>query len=268
MQIYKYPRTQHIERSRLQPGDEDLASAPFRAIAGRYLEVEEKLDGANAAISVGPDGRLLLQSRGHYLAGGPRERHFDLFKQWAQSHTAAFRGALGARYILYGEWLYAKHTIFYDRLPHYFLEFDVLDKEQNLFLSTERRRALLQGLPLCSVPLLRTGPVGAIGELTALLGRSCFIGPDHLAQLREICLDQGIDAEQAQRETDNSRDMEGLYIKVEEEGVVRERYKYVRHSFLTTVFSAENHWLDRPIIANRLLPGVDLWSSSPARGCA
>lgn len=28
---------------------------------------------------------------------------------------------LGNRHILYGEWLYAKHSVYYDNLPHYFL---------------------------------------------------------------------------------------------------------------------------------------------------
>ncbi len=65
--MYKYPRTPHIEGSRLQPGDEDLDSVPFSAIASQYVAVEEKVDGANAAISFSPDGQMLLQSRGHYL---------------------------------------------------------------------------------------------------------------------------------------------------------------------------------------------------------
>ena len=68
--MLKYPRTRHLEGSRLQTGDEDLKAARFREIRGRHLVVEEKLDGANAGISVGEDGELLLQSRGHYLSGG------------------------------------------------------------------------------------------------------------------------------------------------------------------------------------------------------
>ena len=68
--IIKYPRTPHIEGSRLQPGDEDLSQVPFSAIAGKHLVVEEKIDGANSAISFDPQGNLLLQSRGHYLTGG------------------------------------------------------------------------------------------------------------------------------------------------------------------------------------------------------
>ncbi len=33
---------------------------------------KEKADGANAAVSFDENGTLLLQSRGHYLNGGPR----------------------------------------------------------------------------------------------------------------------------------------------------------------------------------------------------
>ena len=60
LRIHKYPRTPHIEGSRLQPGDEDLDSVPLTQIAGRPLVVEEKVDGANAAISFAEDGTLRL----------------------------------------------------------------------------------------------------------------------------------------------------------------------------------------------------------------
>ena len=143
-QIRKYPRTHHIEGSRLQPGDEDLDSVPFSAIANRYVVVEEKVDGANAAISFSSDGQMRLQSRGHYLTGGEREKHFNLFKQWAYSHAAAFWQVLGIRYVLYGEWLYAKHTVFYDYLPHYFLEYDLLDIEQDEISQHSKPKAAIR----------------------------------------------------------------------------------------------------------------------------
>jgi len=99
--IIKYPRTYHIEGSRLQPGDEGMGDAPIADLAGRHIVVEEKLDGGNAGISFGPDGALLPQSRGHYLSGGPRERHDALFKRWAYAHASALWDALGDRYIVY-----------------------------------------------------------------------------------------------------------------------------------------------------------------------
>jgi hypothetical protein len=105
--IIKYPRTQHIEGSCVQPGDDDLDQVPFADIAGRFLVIEEKFDGANAGLRFDIEGRLWLQSRGHFLTGGPREKHFHLFKQWANTHAPALYAILGDRYVLYGEWLYA-----------------------------------------------------------------------------------------------------------------------------------------------------------------
>src|ERR1700747_3329318 len=99
--LHKYPRTHHLEGSRLQPGDEDSRSVPFAALAGRHLVIEKKLDGANAGISFDAGGRLRLQSRGHFLAGGSREKHFDLLKRWASTHANPLRAALGPRFVLY-----------------------------------------------------------------------------------------------------------------------------------------------------------------------
>lgn len=260
-QIWKYPRTRHIEGSRLQPGDEDLDAVPFRALVGRHLVVEEKMDGANCAVSFGQDGELRLQSRGHYLTGGGREKHFSLFKQWASSQAAALHEKLGNRYVVYGEWLYAKHTVFYDRLPHYFLEFDVLDTRDNVFLGTSQREELLAGLPIISVPVLHEGPLRRLKDLAALIGPSRYITAMQCDRLRQQCERLSLDVERAQRETDRSGLMEGLYIKVEEEGRVVERYKYVRADFLTAVFAAEGHWLDRPIIPNLLHDRVRLFEA-------
>jgi hypothetical protein len=261
--LLKYPRTRHIKGSRLQAGDEDLEAVPFRELTGRHLVVEEKVDGANAGISFDADGELLLQSRGHFLTGGPRERHFALLKTWAQRHRPALRAALGCRYVLYGEWLYAKHTVFYDALPHYLLEFDLLDRERGAFLSTERRRALLGGVPVVAVPVLSQGPLRRLEELAGLVGPSRFKSPGWREALREACARQGIDAGRVVAETDSSDQMEGLYVKVEEGGEVVGRYKFVRPSFLTAVLQSGGHWLDRPIVPNGLRPGVDIFADAP-----
>lgn len=262
-ELRKYPRTRHIEGSRLQPGDEDLDSVPFRALAGCHLVVEEKVDGANAGLRF-VDGSLQLQSRGHFLGGGPRERHFALFKQWARCHEARFREALGERYVMYGEWVYAKHTIFYDRLPHYFLEFDVLDLETDCFLDTPSRRRLLAGLPVAAVPVLAAQSFASLGALRALLAPSLYKSAAWREALRLAAL-QGEAArfgsvERVVAETDPADAAEGLYVKHEEDGRVVGRYKFVRASFLTSVLDAGSHWLERPIVANQLAPEVDIFA--------
>ena len=256
--IRKYPRTRHILDSRLQPGDEDLSAASFGDIAGCHLVVEEKIDGANAAISFDSEGRLMLQSRGHFLTGGPRERHFNLFKAWAYAIETEIRPVLGSRYIVYGEWVYAKHTVYYDRLPHYFLEFDVLDRETGVFLSTPERQRLLAGLPLVSVPVLYEGTVADGSTLKRLIAPSLYKSTGWRDQLAEDIAAGKHHEEYVKKQTDISDLAEGLYIKAEANGAVVARYKYVRHDFLTTVLDSASHWLSRPILPNRLAPGVTL----------
>ncbi len=255
--ILKYPRTRHIEGSSLQKGDEDLKQIPFAVIKNRYIVIEEKVDGANCAISFDKNGELLLQSRGHYLTGGYRERHFNFLKQWAIVHKELFYSVLGSRYIMYGEWLYAKHSIYYDKLPHYFLEFDIYDRDKQIFLDTATRHELLRGLPVKSVPVLARGKFNNINEILKFLQNSTYISINHIENLRIESLRLNLDPDRQISETDNSMLMEGLYIKVEEDGQVVDRMKYVRYSFLQTVEESSTHWLDRPIIPNKLDKNIE-----------
>ena len=252
--IHRYPRTHHLAGSRLQPGDHDLTQVPLSELRGSYCVVEEKLDGANAGMSVGEDGRIRLQSRGHVLVGGAREKHWDLFKRWASAHAAALAARLDDDVTLYGEWLYAKHTIFYDRLPHYFLEFDIRDAG-GAFWSTARRREHLSGSPVASVPVIWEGICERPDKLPQLVARALYKSEHWRERLSLLAPLSGVD------DTDPSDLAEGLYVKVEdpETRVVTGRYKWIRASFLTAVVESGTHWLARSIVPNQLAPGVELF---------
>lgn len=256
--LVRYPRTPHLAGSARQPGDEDLDTAVLDGVRGTVI-VEEKVDGANAALRFTADGELLLQSRGHYLSGGGRERQFALFKSWAARHSAALFDALGPRHVLYGEWLYAKHTMFYDALPHYFLEFDLLDHEAGEFLDTPRRRDLLRGLPVHSVAVLWQGPSSSLPPLDRLVDLSRYQSDDWRGRLGEHAQAHGMDPLQVHRETDGTGLAEGLYLKVEAEGRVVGRYKWVRPGYRQAVEASGSHWADRPILPNLLAEGVELF---------
>jgi hypothetical protein len=263
--IVRYPRTHHLEGSRLQPGDHDLAQAPLAILRGTYCVIEEKLDGANAGLSLDAEGRVRLQSRGHVLAGGPRETHWDLFKQWARTHEDALARRLADGMTLYGEWLYAKHTVFYDELPHYFFEFDIRDRT-GAFWSTARRAAHLAGSPVCSVPILWQGIVDDPARLPALVRPSLYKSARWRERLAAAARAANVDPERCARETCPHDAAEGLYIKVEDlaTGLVVGRYKWVRASFLTAVVDSGSHWLARPIVPNRLADDVDLFAPGAA----
>ena len=56
--------------------------------------------------------------------------------------------------------------------------------------------------------------------------------------------------------------MEGLYLKVEENGQVAVRLKYVRAPFAQCVDESGTHWLERPIVPNQLcVPPEKLFES-------
>ena len=178
--IHKYPRTPHIEGSRLQPGDEDLSQIPFESIRNKHLVIEEKIDGANSAISFSENGR---------------ERHYNFMKQWANSHRDTFFEILGTKYIMYGEWIYAKHTIFYDALPNYFLEFDILDRETGIFLDTPARHKLLKGTPVVSVPVLSEGIYTSEEEILKLIRQSNYVTVNQRENLYNAAVKLNLDPE-------------------------------------------------------------------------
>lgn len=259
MTIKKYPRTRHVEGSRLQAGD-IADDKPIAELADAHLVIEEKVDGANSAVSFDADGTLLLQSRGHYLTGGGRERHFDLLKTWAACHTQVLHSVLGHRFTMYGEWLYAKHTVFYDQLPHYFMEFDVLDRESGHFLSTRARRELLAGLPVMPVPVLHEGGLGSLKQLKAMVRPSLYKSPDWRDALAKAAVVSQSRQDMVDQQTEDSDLAEGLYLKQETNDHVEDRFKYVRADFLQTIEASDGHWLDRPILPNELAEGVDIFA--------
>lgn len=264
LELFRYPRTPHLEGSRLQEGDHGHDHVPYRDLRGLRLVVEEKLDGANTGISFSPAGELLLQSRGHYLVGGGRERQFNFIKAWAQAHADWLLQRLEDRYVMYGETMSKKHSVFYDALPHHFFEFDVLDRRTGQFLSTAARRELLAGGPVLSVPVLYDGLAPArLADLKALLRPSLAKTARWRDAFEATVRREGLDLALAWKQCDKSDLSEGLYLKVEADGQTLGRYKWVRADFVQAILASEKHHSEQPYVPNQLAPGVDLYAPRP-----
>jgi 1-acyl-sn-glycerol-3-phosphate acyltransferase len=269
LELQKYPSTRHLEGSQLQQGDDGFdrpgkrgdPRAAYAALAGRTIVVEEKLDGANAGVSFSAGGELLLQSRGHYLAGGGRERQFSIFKRWAAAHESALLACLGDRYVMYGEWMGKKHSVFYNQLPHLFCEFDIVDRETRRFLSTAARAALLGEAPVLAVPVLYAGVAPArLADLKALIRVSLAKSGRWREDFEATVEREGLDLARCWAQADKSDLAEGLYIKVEQDGMVVERYKWVRSDFVQAILDSKMHHSQQPYVPNQLAPGVDIYA--------
>lgn len=237
----KYPRTPHLFGSRGTDDDKHLsAEESARFIADPSLIVEEKLDGTNVGIHFTSAGRMVLQCRGHEITSGMHPQ-YDLFKQWTMGNRAVFEIVLEDRFILFGEWLYARHSVHYRTLPHYFFEFDIYDKRAELFLDLASRLAMLEGSGIRTVPIVHRGAVEA-DELHGLIGPSAY--------------DSAFENPLTGR-TDNL--MEGLYLRTEAAGRVTGRAKLVRPEFVEKVKLSE-HWQHQAMVPNLLAEGAEIWS--------
>ena len=85
-----------------------------------------------------------------------------------------------------------------------------------------------------------------------LIRRSRYVTENRRDNLQAAAVKLGLDVESVFSETELSGMAEGLYIKIEENGRVVDRMKYVRAKFWQSVFQSESHWIDRPIIPNQL----------------
>jgi hypothetical protein len=175
-------------------------------------------------------------------------------KRWASAHRDHLYDALDSRYVCYGEWLYATHTLYYDQLPHYFLEFDVLDTKTGEFLATSRRNALLANSPIVQVAVLDADfdPSNPVGTL---VGTSRYRSQRWRRQLTEAAHAVGLLSEEVSARFDLDDRAEGLYIKIEDRDRVIDRCKWVRSTFSTRV-TAHDPRSDRAITNQLIDPSV------------
>ena len=236
----KYPRTPHLFGSKGTDDDKHLGPEESRAfIADSSLIVDEKLDGTNVGIHFTRSGRMVLQCRGHEITEGMHPQ-YDLFKQWTAVKRPVLEAMLTDRFILYGEWLYARHSVHYLRLPHFFFEFDIYDKDAEQFHSLEKRLLMLQGSGVITVPVLHRG-AASLDQLQSFIGSSAF----------DSRFDNPITGQ-----TDKL--MEGLYCRTESNGAVSGRAKMVRTEFVEKV-KRSDHWQHQAMVPNQLREGVDIW---------
>lgn len=157
-EFFRFPHTPHLAwLGRGTPRDDKvLTDSEARALLAGEVVIEEKVDGANLGISLAADGALRFQNRGQYLHP-PYAGQFQRLAAWVSQHQYALIDALTPEQIVFGEWCAARHSVAYDRLPDWFVVFDVYDRTAGRFMSTARRNALAERVGLMAIPELGHG---------------------------------------------------------------------------------------------------------------
>ena len=219
--FFKFPSTPHLAAlPEVDIRDDKVLSESERFDFLRHsLVVEEKVDGANLGISFDSEGNIRVQNRGAYLYL-PGTGQWKKLGNWLAPRIDMLFEVLSDKFILFGEWCYAQHSISYDRLPDWFLGFDIYDKRFGRFLSSKRRDALLREMCISQVPIVARGRF-TYPEIQKLLPVSKF----------------------------SEQPAEGIYLRVDQGDWLSQRAKLVRPAFIQAV---ETHWTRSAIRPNRL----------------
>lgn len=219
--FFKYPSTPHlcVLGQNMIRGDKVLSNDEYNEFMRDELVIEEKVDGANLGISVDRFGNIKAQNRGNYIEK-PYNGQWVKLDEWIKPKTQQFFEVLGEQFILFGEWCFAKHSLYYDNLPDWFLGFDIYDQANARFLSCARRDFAFEKLGISSVPKFAKGHF-AFNSLFGFLLKS------------KLC----------------DSVPEGIFLRNDNGDWSRARAKLVRPEFIQSI---GEHWSRMQITTNRM----------------
>ncbi|KAI8910335.1 hypothetical protein EDD86DRAFT_205151 [Gorgonomyces haynaldii] len=158
--FHKYPRTRHLFNLGAVTRDdlllsEDEAEQFLRAAdqEGYTLAAEEKVDGANVGFRLQGE-KIICQNRSHDEISQATHKQFAPLSSFIFQHQQDLMRVLSHNVILFGEWLFARHSVEYDQLPTYFIAFDLFDIQSKRFYSRDRFHLLLSQTKICTVARL------------------------------------------------------------------------------------------------------------------
>lgn len=211
----KYNRTFHFPFSKGATNDDKIASN-ISSVIGSEIIITEKLDGSNTSLEA--NGCF---ARTH--SGPPVHPSFDGLK----ALHASIKHKIPVETQLFGEWCFAKHSIFYNDLPSYFMIFNVRDMKNNSWSSWEEVELWAKEIEVNTVPVLFKGKVNSEIELQKMI-ESFMIQPSKCGGI-----------------------IEGVVVRVaydfEEQCFSNNVFKYVRANH---VDPNNDHWIHNEIIRN------------------
>ena len=167
---------------------------------GEDIVIQEKIDGSNASIRYDEEsGTLKAFSRRLELSADNTLNGFWDYVQTLNLDT--FKEILGSRYIVFGEWMGAKHAIKYpENVYGKFWMFDVWDTQTEQYLPYEETRNFYDKLIACGnednkfnfVPVFYIGKFESWEKTSELVGRT-EVGAEPTGEgiviKRQNCLD-------------------------------------------------------------------------------
>ena len=139
----KYPKTYHLPWSEGISSD-DKIQHDLSHFENKDIIISEKMDGENTTLYSNYIHARSLDSKDH------------LSRHWIKGLWGNIKHEIPDNWRICGENLYAKHSIYYNNLPSYFLVFSIWNKN-NICLSWKETKEWCNLLNLNTVPILYEG---------------------------------------------------------------------------------------------------------------
>lgn len=207
-----YPSTLHINwKPNTSRNDMVASNLDCNILFNSIVSVEEKIDGSNCGMAL-YDGHPVIRNSDHILAKGyvkntPAKKQFASVFNWFYQYQKCFEkiNALAGPVGVFGEWMVMAHGMKYDKLPSYFIAFDLYDYEARNYVATPIARKLLKEAGFILAPQLHFGTISSYEQLELFANR-----PSPFSTTAKA---------------------EGIYVKISNDYWVTHRFKMVRADF-------------------------------------
>lgn len=135
------------------------------------VHVEEKLDGANVSLWL-EEGQIQVATRGG-VGAMDRAGQLGRLRAWVAESSDRLTSLLAGGWSTYGEWLWLRHGIAYDRLPDFLVVLDLWHPDAGM-ASVSERDARLSAAGLLMPPVRHSGVLRDLPALLSLLGPSAY----------------------------------------------------------------------------------------------
>ena len=139
----KYPKTYHLPWSKSVARDDKVIDN--LDLLTEDIVITEKMDGENTTVYNNAIHARSIDSSRHES------------RSFVKALASRFQYMIPNNWRICGENLFAKHSIWYDNLPSYFLGFAVFD-DHNMCLSWKDTVTFLNALGVKTVPVIYEGP--------------------------------------------------------------------------------------------------------------
>jgi hypothetical protein len=149
----KYPRTFHLPYSlEVTKDDKKLTSDEY--FLNKEIIITAKLDGSNFCMT--SDSCF---ARSHN--GPPSHPSFN----WAKSYYNNIKQYIPDNLLIFSEYLFAKHSIYYNNLPDYIFVFNIFNLEDKTWLSWDELTSFCKTININHVPILYQGIIKKSSDL-------------------------------------------------------------------------------------------------------